>query len=138
MGWPLPDGMADSELEAKLLGGSTEGAAPVRGVPLWPQIHEQLRRKGVTLRLLWQEYRQAHPNGFQYSRCCDLYREWTGALEPVLRLPHEPGRHCGRLLSEKCSPSEILLAITRFDRATRRRKVQTKIRAGLRRFAQVT
>jgi hypothetical protein len=50
--------MADSELEAKLLGGSTEGAAPARGVPLWPQIHEQLRRKGVTLRLLWQEYRQ--------------------------------------------------------------------------------
>jgi transposase len=91
MGWPLPDGMADSELEAKLLGGSTEGAAPARGVPLWPQIHEQLRRKGVALRLLWQEYRQAHPNGFQYSRFCDLYREWTGALEPVLRLPHEPG-----------------------------------------------
>jgi hypothetical protein len=56
----------------------------------------------------------------------------------VLRLPHEPGRHCGCFLSEKCSPSEILLAITRFDRATRRRKVPTKIRAGLRRFAQVT
>ena len=95
MGWPLPDGMADSELEAKLLGGSTEGAAPARGVPLWPQIHEQLRRKGVTLRLLWQEYRQAlmafYTAGFaisiesglaRWSRCCGcrMSRDDTAAV----------------------------------------------------------
>ena len=66
--WPLPEGMADSELQAKLLDGSTDEVIPAKEVPPWPQIHEQLRRKGVTLYLLWQEYRQAHPDGFQYSR----------------------------------------------------------------------
>lgn len=92
LGWPLPEGMADSELQAKLLASSTKTAAPARELPPWPQIHEQLRRKGVTLQLLWQEYRQAHPEGFQYSRFCELYRQWASKLDPVLRLPHEPGQ----------------------------------------------
>ena len=93
LGWPLPEGLADSELQAKLLGGAVaETGAPNKEVPQWPQIHEQLRRKGVTLQLLWQEYRQAHPGGFQYSRFCELYNEWADTLDPVLRLPHEPGQ----------------------------------------------
>jgi transposase len=70
----------------------SEAIPPARELPAWPQIHEQLRRKGVTLHLLWQEYRQANPDGFQYSRFCELYREWADTLEPVLRLPHEPGQ----------------------------------------------
>jgi transposase len=90
--WPLPEGMADSELQAKLLDGSTDEATPAKEVPPWPQIHEQLRRKGVTLYLLWQEYRQAHPVGFQYSRFCELYQQWAGTLDPVLRQVHEPGQ----------------------------------------------
>jgi len=92
LSWPLPEGMADSELQAKLLGGGAEEAPPARDIPPWPQIHEQLRRKGVTLYLLWQEYRQAHPVGFQYSRFCELYNEWAGTLDPVLRQVHEPGQ----------------------------------------------
>jgi transposase len=91
LSWPLPEGMADSELQAKLLGGSVASVTPPREAPSWPQIHEQLRRKGVTLHLLWQEYRHAQPDGFRYSRFCELYREWAEKLEPVMRLPHEPG-----------------------------------------------
>jgi transposase len=90
--WPLPEGMADSELQAKLLDGSVDEATPAKEVPPWPQIHEQLRRKGVTLYLLWQEYRQANPIGFQYSRFCELYQQWAGTLDPVLRQVHEPGQ----------------------------------------------
>jgi len=93
LAWPLPEGLADSELLAKLLGGPVaQTAGPNKEVPLWPSVHDQLRRKGVTLQLLWQEYRQAHPDGFQYSRFCELYKEWAGTLDPVLRLPHEPGQ----------------------------------------------
>jgi transposase len=92
LAWPLPEGLADSELQAKLLASGANGPAPIRELPPWPQVHEQLRRKGVTLHLLWQEYRQAHPDGFQYSRFCELYREWADTLEPVMRLPHEPGQ----------------------------------------------
>ena len=94
LAWPLPEGLADSELLAKLLGGPVAQAepAPNKEVPRWPQIHEQLRRKGVTLQLLWQEYRQTHPDGFQYSRFCELYNEWADTLDPVLRQTHEPGQ----------------------------------------------
>jgi transposase len=41
-------------------------------------------------------YRQAHPDGFQYSRFCELYREWAGTLDPVLRQTHEPGQKAGQ------------------------------------------
>ena len=93
LAWPLPEGLADSELQAKLLGGpAAQEIAPNKEAPPWPHIHDQLRRKGVTLQLLWQEYRQTHPDGFQYSRFCELYREWADKLDPVLRLPHEPGQ----------------------------------------------
>ena len=47
--------------------------------------------RGVTLRLLWQEYRQTHPTGYGYSRFCELYDRWAGTLDPVLRQVHPPG-----------------------------------------------
>jgi transposase len=55
-------------------------------------MHEQLRCKGATLHLLWQQYRQAHPDGFHYSRFCEVYRKWADTLEPVMQLPDEPGQ----------------------------------------------
>jgi transposase len=60
-------------------------------LPDWTNIHQELRRKGVTLLLLWQEYRQADPQGYGYSRFCELYRRWAGTLDPVLRQVHHPG-----------------------------------------------
>jgi len=93
LAWPLPEDLPDSELQARLLGGAVAPeAAPGKELPPWSEIHEQLRRKGVTLQLLWQEYRQAHPEGLRYSRFCELYREWAGTLDPVLRQTHEPGQ----------------------------------------------
>ena len=46
----------------------------------------------MTLQLLWQEYRQTHPDGYQRSRFCQLYRSWAKTLDPVLRQVHEPGQ----------------------------------------------
>ena len=54
-------------------------------------MHAELRRKGVTLELLWQEYRAVHPDGYGYSRFCDLYREFSGSLDIVMRQTHKPG-----------------------------------------------
>jgi transposase len=55
-------------------------------------IHKQLCRKGVTLQLLWQEYRLAHPeNGYQYSQFCELYRRWKKPLSAVLGQQHKAG-----------------------------------------------
>lgn len=94
LSWPLPEGMSGAELMEQLMKAGEDGE-PIgsgRPVPDWGQVHEQMRRKGVTLQLLWQEYRQAHPDGYGRSRFCQLYRGWAKGLEPVLRQVHEPGQ----------------------------------------------
>jgi transposase len=92
--WPLPEGLSDGELMERLLqpaaGPGPSGSA--KPLPDWPTVQEQLRRKGVTLQLLWREYHQAHPEGYQRSQFCQLYRDWAKTLDPVLRQVHEPGQ----------------------------------------------
>ena len=65
--------------------------AQARGLPAWPVIHHELKRKGVTLFLLWQEYREQCPLGYQYSWFCDRYRQWLGKLDLVMRQDHRAG-----------------------------------------------
>ena len=91
LGWPLPEGMTEVELTQQLFGGDPEAPAPTQPLPDWATLHLELRRKGVTLQLLWQEYRQIYPSGYGYSRFCELYQAWAGTLCPVLRQVHLPG-----------------------------------------------
>ncbi|HOW67490.1 MAG TPA: hypothetical protein P5186_26820 [Candidatus Paceibacterota bacterium] len=79
LNWPLPEGLSDAELRERLLQptDSTGASGPGKPVPDWPALHEQLRHKGVTLQLLWQEYHQVHPEGYQRSQFCQLYRNWA-------------------------------------------------------------
>src|SRR6185437_12695725 len=53
--------------------------------------HELQTNKHVTLQLLWEEYREKNPNGYRYSRFCDLYRKWLRKQEVVLRHEHRAG-----------------------------------------------
>ena len=63
-----------------------------RPEPDWARVHRELaRHKGVTLQLLWFEYREAHPDRYQYSRFCDRYREWRGRLDVVLHQVYRAG-----------------------------------------------
>src|SRR5438093_9460618 len=63
-----------------------------RAVPNWPAIHEDLHgHKHVTLQLVWQEYKQSNPDGYQYSRFCWLYQQWAAKLDLVLRQEHRAG-----------------------------------------------
>ena len=55
--------------------------ADTRVVPDWTRVHQELRRPGVTLMLLWEEYRAAHPEGFGYSWFCKRYEGWSDLLE---------------------------------------------------------
>ena len=91
VGWPLPEGLTESALEAKLFPPPPPVGRHVRAEPDWKEVHQELRRPGVTLQLLWLEYKTEHPSGFQYSRFCDLYRAWKGSLDPVLRQAHRAG-----------------------------------------------
>lgn len=88
--WPLPDDLDDLALEAQLYPPPLV-YSPDRPLPDFAVIQAELRRKGMTLQLLWQEYRSACPDGYRYSRFCDLYRGWLGTQDAVLRQPHTPG-----------------------------------------------
>jgi len=91
LSWPLPTDLDDSALERLLFPAAPALPAPVRGLPDWSTIHRELRRKGVTLFLLWQEYREHHPQGYQYSWFCERYRAWQGRLDVVMRQDHRAG-----------------------------------------------
>jgi len=88
--WPVPEGMDDGELERRLFTPPTSEETPAKPLPDWSQVHRELKRRGVTLLLLWEEYRAAHGDGYGYSRFCDLYRAWRGAISPTMRQTHGP------------------------------------------------
>ncbi len=91
LSWPLPDDLSDGDLERLLfprLSGDVRDNIPQ---PDWSYMHSELRRTGVTLALLWEEYRAAHPEGYGYSRYCELYSRWEGKLSPVMRQRYAAG-----------------------------------------------
>ncbi len=90
LGWPLPEELDDGALEALLFPGARYLLAS-RPLPDFAWIHKELRRKGVTLQLLWMEYRQGNPSGYQYSQFCERYRSWAGKLKPSMRQVHRAG-----------------------------------------------
>jgi transposase len=89
--WPLPENMNDEVLERLLYPSPQATATDRRPQPDWPAIHRELRRPGVTLALLWEEHRSTHPDGYGYSRFCDLYRVWEARLSPTMRQCHVAG-----------------------------------------------
>ena len=91
--WPLPEGWGDQQIEQALF---PQRPAPVvwrkHPEPDWTQIDQELRtHKDLTLQLVWQEQREANPDGYGYSRFCDLYRQWLKKLDLVLRQEHRAG-----------------------------------------------
>ena len=89
LGWPLPADLDDAVLEARLF----PRAAPVRDRirPDCAHIHRELKRDGVTLQLLWEEYAGVHPDGYRYTQFCGIYRQWARRLRPSMRQVHRAG-----------------------------------------------
>ncbi len=125
LGWPVPEAWSETDLEQALFvqPHRVAGHAPARVPPDWPDIHQQLKRKGVTLLLLWQEYKERHgAAGYQYSQFSHHYRQWLGTLEVTMRQTHRAGeklfvdyagqpgevidRHTGEL-----RPAQIFVAV---------------------------
>ena len=88
--WPLPDSVDDAGLERRLFPAPAPSARR-RAMPRWSEVHRELRRKGVTLALLWEEYKAAHPEGLQSSWFCEQYRAWASRLDVVMRQEHRAG-----------------------------------------------
>lgn len=90
--WPRACEVDDACLEDLLYPKSPSATNRCR-VPMPPMdyLHREMRRKSVTLQLLWYEYKQEHPDGYQYSFFCEQYRKWAKKLDPPLRQKHLAG-----------------------------------------------
>lgn len=91
LSWPLPGELTDEALKERLSPAPQTGQTKEWPRPDWPAIHRERRRPGVTLMLLWEEYRGVHPDGYGYSQFCQLYRRWKGRLSPTMRQTHLAG-----------------------------------------------
>src|SRR4051794_22532335 len=72
--WPLPDDLGDAALERRLYPVPAATTKDWWSLPDWPAVHRELRRKGVTLQLVWEEYRATHPDGYSRSSTYCLTR----------------------------------------------------------------
>ena len=88
--WPVPEEIDDAELERRLFPVPGETAAPRPAID-WRQVHEEMKRRSMTLVLLWQEYRAEQTDGYGYSRFCDLYGEWRKTVSATMRQTHPAG-----------------------------------------------
>jgi len=100
LSWPLPPELDDAQLETALFADLAPPPDAPKALPDWKHVHTELRRKHVTLALLWQEYLASNPDGYRYSQFCHRYREWAKPLHPTMRQEHVAGEklfvdYCG-------------------------------------------
>ena len=90
--WPLPEDLTDAALEEKLFAraGARIGTRR-RPEPDWAHLIQELKRPGVSIAILHEEYLAAHPDGYGYSRFCDLFRSFERRLSPTMRQHHVAG-----------------------------------------------
>ena len=94
IGWPLPEDLTDQELEQRLF--PPQQAVPLLAKPLpdFDYIYRELKahkKFNLTLDLLWREYKEQYPEGYQYARFCELYGRWQKKLDFCLRQDHRGG-----------------------------------------------
>ncbi|HHT0605498.1 TPA: IS21 family transposase [Legionella pneumophila] len=87
--WPLNDEWSEDKIYSVLF--PIENKQTVHPLPDFGKVHKELKRKGVTLMLLWYEYQQQNPGGYSYSRYCELYQTFVGKCNPTMRLTHRAG-----------------------------------------------
>jgi transposase len=91
LSWPLPEELDETSLENLLFPSTVPLAAQRRNMPSFDYLHTELKKKHVTLQLLWHEYRESNPDGYQYSQFCLRYRAWVKTLDVSLRQDYKAG-----------------------------------------------
>ena len=91
LSWPLPEALDDVALEAKLFPHSVGVDYSSKAMPDWEAIDKELKRKGLTLFLLWQEYKLEYENGLAYSSFTLKYRQWCKERNLSMRQHHKAG-----------------------------------------------
>jgi transposase len=106
--WPLPDDLDDSRLAQLFYPGTDTTVSSRYQVPVWPEIHQELKRKGMTKQLLWEEYTQQYPNRcYSYSQFCDRYRRWQKLQKRSMRQTHRAGEKC---FVDYCGPTVPIIS----------------------------
>ena len=120
--WPLPPGMDATQLEAKLFRGQGKPGSKFAR-PDFPRLHQELKRKGVTLQLLWAEYAEAHgKRAYRYSQFCFHYQRWRTRQKRSMRQLHRAGEklfidYCGQTvpivnaITGELRPAEVFVAV---------------------------
>ena len=91
LSWPLPEGLDEATLEHRLFAYPLPPDTTRRNIPSYEYLHTELRKKHVTLQLLWKEYRDENPEGYEYSQFCLRYRTWANTLDIALRQDYKAG-----------------------------------------------
>ena len=92
LSWPLPAEMDDARLAAMFYPGTDTNSTGRFQLPDWPAVHQQLKRKGMTKQLLWEEYTVEHPTRcYSYSQYCDRYARWRRLQKRSMRQLHKAG-----------------------------------------------
>ncbi len=89
--WPLPAEIDEATLERQLFPSTDPVVQEKRQMPSMEYLHQELKKKGVTLQLLWYEYKEKDPEGYQYSQFCHLYHQWAEKLDPCLHQEYRAG-----------------------------------------------
>ena len=105
--WTQIAAMNDEALECALFAHDQQ-----RPLPDWAYVEQELKRPGVTLQLLWQEYKEVYPDGYQYSRFCEIYEMWCKKNDVYTPIPHKAGEelfvdYSGDRMAYICSSSGI-------------------------------
>ena len=91
LSWPLPEELNDEALYRMLFPETARISETQKTLPNWEQVYSEMRKRGVTLKLLWIEYHEQFPEGYGYTQYCEYYRRWKGKLSPSMRLPRKGG-----------------------------------------------
>jgi len=89
--WPVPENLSDTDIYNLMYRSRSNRTVNKRNMPQMEYIHNELKKKGVTLQLLWYEYKQNNPGGYQFSYFCELYQNWAKKLDIALRQRHNAG-----------------------------------------------
>lgn len=92
--WPLPEGIDDDQLRHLLYTSQKPPEQARRALPSMDYLHKELHKprcKGVTLYILWEEYRRDHPDGYGYTQFCEYYKRFRSQLEPAIRQEYKAG-----------------------------------------------
>ncbi len=112
LGWSEARALSETEINERLFPVQRISSSIERPPPDCHDIYHQLRdykKFNLTLSQLWVEYKEAHPEGYQYTQFCVIYRRWRGKLDYVMRQEHRGGE---KVFLDYCDGLSIVDQVT--------------------------